>query len=158
MTVQAHQSSRDYSLAFTPDQRVTVRRWFGSVRVIRNQSLTLLDSHPLEAVREKLEAYVEETTYLRELPNSSIEHELRLDNVVDGGWYSRKHDTQSVVIGPSDFELTVRATVTVTGLGELDVDFNEGIPEPFPTKIELLQDPSGDATIRIYYAGDFHNV
>lgn len=146
----------EYAVEFTPSQSSRAKRWFGCVRAIRNQSKMIHEAHGAESVREKLGIYIAENPFLQELPESTIDHELQSPASVD--WSSRKRDIQQIVIGCADFELTPRATVTVTGLGEMDVDFNEGIPEQFPVKIELTQDPAGSATIRLHYAGDFPNV
>lgn len=148
--------TREYPVHFTPEQNHTAKRWFGSVRAIRNQSRSLHEMHMSDAAREKLESYVAENAFLHELPASTLRYESLSPS--PDQWSSRKHDVQQIVINGEDFELTPRATVTVVNLGELEVDFNEGIPEPFPTKIELLQYPAGDATVRLHYAGEFPNV
>jgi hypothetical protein len=148
--------TREYPVHLTHDQSRTAKRWFGSVRAIRNQSRSLHETHVAGAAREKLESYVAENVFLHELPSSALRHESLSSSPTQ--WASRKHDVQQIVISGEDFELTPRATVTIVNLGELDVDFNEGIPEPFPTKIELLQNPAGDATVRLHYAGEFPNV
>ena len=150
----------EYSLYPTQEQSATLRRWFGHIRSLHNAAS---DFTPRDRVSMtgRLAGYVGHNTFLLELPVSALGAEILnilRDTNEPAGYISRKRDVQTLTLLSQDFELTERARVVVGGLGELDVDFNEGVPEPFPVSIQIIHDPLAQQpdTIRFYYQGASH--
>jgi len=141
------------------EQSALLRRWFGHIRSIHNAAFNYLQEFPeVNTALGKLTRYVALSKFLLELPDSVLGEKMSLvaeecEEFTIEHHTSRKQDVQIIGLYGEDFELTERATVVVKGLGELDVEFNEGPPEADPVSIELIHDPLAENadTIRLYY-------
>jgi hypothetical protein len=141
------------------EQTALLKRWFGHIRSIHNAAFNYFQESPeVNTAIGKLVRYVALSKFLMELPASALGEKISLvaeecEDFTIEHHTSRKQDIQVLGFHGDDFELTGRATVVVTQLGELDIEFDEGPPAPDPVSIELIHDPLADHadTIRLYY-------
>jgi hypothetical protein len=149
----------EYSFYPTTDQKALLKRWFGHIRSIHNAAFNYFKESPeVNTAIGKLVRYVALSKFLMELPASTLGDKIALvaeecEEFTIEHHTSRKQDIQVLGFHGEDFELTGRATVVVTQLGELDIEFDEGPPAPDPVCIELIHDPLAEHadTIRLYY-------
>lgn len=163
--VRSDERCVEYLFFPTPEQSGTLKRWFGHIRSIHNAAFNYFSEYPeMHTAIGKLVRYVSQSKFLMELPPSALGEKITLiaeegDEFTTEHHTSRKQDRQIIGLFGQDFELTARATVVVAGLGELDIEFNEGPPEHSPVSIDLIHDPRADHpdSIRLYYKGAANN-
>lgn len=155
----------EYPFYPTQEQAALLRRWFGHIRSLHNAAFNYFQETPeVNTALGKLVRYVAQSKFLLELPASALGEKIALitgecEEFTIANHTSRKQDVQIIGLHGEDFVLTERATVVITELGELDIEFNEGPPAENPASIELIHDPVTDHpdSIRLYYKGAANN-